>query len=419
MHRASSCQPGLMGSSHLPMGSETALAVTAPEDAAAAWYADTQDGTRQTDAHTRDAMSDVQRLAVAVLGFLNEQLRAGTLSEDATESLEVATQCLETAFGVTAADSHLAVSRPLLDIFVEATQDEPVSPPQPPREPSCAVSSETTTHPPAEQTSGAQRGGTERNQYMREERYSEAVECYTHAIELHQQNAVYFCNRAAAYSKLSNYVGAVQDCERAIVIDPNYSKAYGRMGLALTSLGKHEEAVEFYRRAVELDPDNEGYRGNLELAESRGREATSPNATPPGGFDLAGILNNPGFMAMAANMMQNPQLQQMMSGMMSGGFSGGVPGVGTGGINDMAGLIQAGQQFAQTMQQENPELIEQLRSQIRSRPASASHDDLPPPYQPPPPPPPQPPSDHEPPSDFRAGHHDNVHREPLRGEPSA
>lgn len=36
--------------------------------------------------------------------------------------------------------------------------------------------------------------------------------------------------RAAAYSKLGNYAGAVQDCERAICIDPAYSKAYGRMG---------------------------------------------------------------------------------------------------------------------------------------------------------------------------------------------
>lgn len=36
--------------------------------------------------------------------------------------------------------------------------------------------------------------------------------------------------RAAAYSKLGNYAGAVQDCERAIGIDPSYSKAYGRMG---------------------------------------------------------------------------------------------------------------------------------------------------------------------------------------------
>lgn len=34
-----------------------------------------------------------------------------------------------------------------------------------------------------------------------------------------------------------------------------------------------------------------------------------------------------------------------------------------------------GQQFAQQMQQQNPELIEQLRSQIRSRTPSASNED--------------------------------------------
>lgn len=39
-----------------------------------------------------------------------------------------------------------------------------------------------------------------------------------------------YAHRAAAYSKLGNYAGAVQDCERAIRIDPTYSKAYGRMG---------------------------------------------------------------------------------------------------------------------------------------------------------------------------------------------
>lgn len=44
------------------------------------------------------------------------------------------------------------------------------------------------------------------------------------------QHACFVLHRAAAYSKLGNYAGAVQDCERAIGIDPNYSKAYGRMG---------------------------------------------------------------------------------------------------------------------------------------------------------------------------------------------
>lgn len=39
------------------------------------------------------------------------------------------------------------------------------------------------------------------------------------------------------------------------------------------------------------------------------------------------------------------------------------------------GATRRGQQFAQQMQQQNPELIEQLRSQIRSRTPSASNDD--------------------------------------------
>ena len=36
--------------------------------------------------------------------------------------------------------------------------------------------------------------------------------------------------RAAAHSKLGNYTEATGDCQRAIGIDPSYSKAYGRMG---------------------------------------------------------------------------------------------------------------------------------------------------------------------------------------------
>jgi small glutamine-rich tetratricopeptide repeat-containing protein alpha len=50
------------------------------------------------------------------------------------------------------------------------------------------------------------------------------------AIELDGRNAVYFCNRAAAHSKLNQHQFAIDDCKKAITIDPLYSKAYGRMG---------------------------------------------------------------------------------------------------------------------------------------------------------------------------------------------
>lgn len=37
-------------------------------------------------------------------------------------------------------------------------------------------------------------------------------------------------SRAAAHNKLNNNDQALNDCFRSIEIDPNYSKAYGRLG---------------------------------------------------------------------------------------------------------------------------------------------------------------------------------------------
>ncbi|XP_016150840.1 small glutamine-rich tetratricopeptide repeat-containing protein alpha [Sinocyclocheilus grahami] len=165
--------------------------------------------------------------------------------------------------------------------------------------------------------------------------------------------------------------------------------------LALASLNKYSEAVSYYKKALELDPDNDTYKANLQIAEQKMKEAQPNPAGGLGGVELAGLLSNPGFMNMASNLMNNPQVQHLMSGMMSGAYgpmagatspgagaaaaattttTAGAGGAGVGG-NDLSGLIQAGQQFAQQMQQQNPEIIEQLRSQMRSRPPSSAGND--------------------------------------------
>ncbi|KAM4629508.1 small glutamine-rich tetratricopeptide repeat-containing protein alpha [Polymixia lowei] len=324
-------------------------------------------------------MTDTKRLAFSIIQFLHDHLHSGDLSPDAQESLEVAVQCLETAFDVSTDDQSLAVSQTLPEIFASATP-KPPTPPQ--------VKIDTTPESPSDQQiAEAEQLKTDGNDQMKVENFAAAVEFYSKAIAINPQNAVYYCNRAAAYSKLGNYAGAVQDCELAIGIDPNYSKAYGRMGLALASLNKHTEAVSYYQKALELDPDNDTYKSNLKIAEQK-METPSPTAGM-GGVDLAGLLNNPGFMNMASSLMNNPQVQQLMSGMMSGAYgptgAPGAPGPGAAAAaaaagaapGDISGLIQAGQQFAQQMQQQNPELIEQLRSQIRSRTPSASNEEQP------------------------------------------
>lgn len=73
---------------------------------------------------------------------------------------------------------------------------------------------------------------------------------------------------AAAHSKLGNHQEALDDCKIAIQHDPNYSKAYCRMGLAYGNLNDHQRARDSYKKAFELDP-SENNQNNLKLAEQR------------------------------------------------------------------------------------------------------------------------------------------------------
>ncbi|XP_069483464.1 small glutamine-rich tetratricopeptide repeat-containing protein beta [Ambystoma mexicanum] len=300
-------------------------------------------------------MSSIKHLVYAIIQFLREQSHMDTYSSDEQESLEVAVQCLETVFQIRIEDRHLATAEPLEELFTNNFCKNDKLP--------LSLSSLPDNAEKAIQLKD------EGNNHMKEENYSAAVDCYNQAVQLDPNNAVYYCNRAAAYSKLGKYIEAIRDCETAISIEPSYSKAYGRMGLALTAMNKYEQAITSYQKALDLEPENDSYKSNLKMAQQKLRDISSPTETGCG-FDMASLINNPAFVSMAASLMQNPQVQQLMSGMMSSAVGG--PAAGVGGLTDLSSLIQAGQQFAQQMQQQNPELIEQLRNHVRSRSFSSS-----------------------------------------------
>ncbi|XP_043837951.1 small glutamine-rich tetratricopeptide repeat-containing protein alpha-like [Dromiciops gliroides] len=309
-------------------------------------------------------MENKKRLAYSIIQYLHDQLQHGGLSSDAQESLEASIQCLEAAFEVTVEDKNLAISQTLPEIF-EAIIGK--------KERTSIHRNSEPIPVPDEATTEAERLKTEGNEQMKIENFEAAVSFYGKAIELNPANAVYFCNRAAAYSKLGNFAGAVEDCERAISIDSNYSKAYGRMGLALSSLKKHKEAVLYYKKALKLDPDNETYKSNLKIAEQKMKEVPSSTRGTVG-CNIAGLLNNSSFRSVASNLMNNPQIRQIMAEVMSGGHNPLGAARASRSPNAGPNLIQRSQQFAQQMQQQNPELIEQLRSQIRNWTPSPSND---------------------------------------------
>ncbi|MCL4133089.1 UNVERIFIED_CONTAM: hypothetical protein GTU68_058093, partial [Idotea baltica] len=231
----------------------------------------------------------VSRLVYSVIQFLKNQLEtsgsSSSLSEEGAESVEVALQCLETAYGISQDSSHLAVSTPLYEIFQDAIKDEVIFFLVQMQD----VSPNLCSEPSEEEKAEAERLKNEGNQLMREDKFDKALECYTKALAKDRTNAVYYCNRAAAHSKLNNHLEAIEDCKKALQIEPQYSKAYGRMGIAYSALDRAREAKECYQCALEVEPENESYRGNLAIAEEKLR-AQSQQSSSSGSAQAA---NNP------------------------------------------------------------------------------------------------------------------------------
>jgi len=67
-------------------------------------------------------------MVYSIIQFCQKELQAEDLSDDAKESLEVASQCLQSAYALNTEDKHLEVSKSLPTIFQEATKNEPVRP---------------------------------------------------------------------------------------------------------------------------------------------------------------------------------------------------------------------------------------------------------------------------------------------------
>lgn len=335
---------------------------------------------------------DQQNLAVAFVQFLRQKVSISDCNAEQAEAIEVAVQCLEGAFFLTDKNYAYQPSKPLLEIFTDV-------------EGSSATEDEFPNATPAD-IERANKLKEEGNELVKASKFQEAVKKYDEAVKLHR-DPIFFCNRAAAYCRLEQHDLAIQDCRTALALDPNYAKAYGRMGVALSCQNRYDQAVEAYKRAVELDPSNESYKTNMSIAEEKQREAQQAGGNSEGqgaggfaGFPgmgalgglggLGGMLNNPQMAQMAAQMMSNPNIQNMM-GQMMGAFGGpdGAPGGGGGSGPGLDGLMRVGEQIAETLQQSNPQLVEQLRQQFNATrgPAEGDNDGNEPPndQQPPPP----------------------------------
>ncbi|RZC39836.1 small glutamine-rich tetratricopeptide repeat-containing protein alpha, partial [Asbolus verrucosus] len=268
-----------------------------------------------------------------VIEFLMNEISTSQLSEERKESIEVAVQCLETAYEITSEDRESLNRMNLLSHIRLSDQGIP-----------------------EDQMQYAEQHKNLGNAAMKNGQYEEAVAQYSKAIEANPKNAVYFCNRAAAYSRLENNEEAIKDCKQALILDPHYGKAYGRLGIAYSNLNQWPEAVKAYENSLKYDPQNTSYQANLRLARERlidSMESAAPPQHRP--IDISQFINNESFLSMAREMMANPDFQNIMSGIMAMSQSGDT---------NFEALFQAGQNLASQMQNQDPHFVENLRRQF-------------------------------------------------------
>lgn len=312
-------------------------------------------------------MSDIEAkfFVRAFLRFLNAQLEQPNFSSDSRESLEVAIQCLENVYEIppaAGADGSESVAVPDDDAANPLNHIDLFE-----------IYRSAFTNVSPERKQEAETLKNEGNRLMKEEKYQEALNTYGRAISLDATNPVFYCNRAAAYSRLGDYQRAADDCRMSLRYDPNYSKAYGRLGLAYSKMNKHEQALEAYQSALRIEPDNQDYKNNMSVTQQRLEElraagpggaggagaaaaaaaAAGAGGMPGlGGIDFAAALNNPALVSMATRMMSDPSIQNML-GQLSG-------------MNNVDALLETGRQLAMQMSSQNPDVFANVIRQMEA-----------------------------------------------------
>ncbi|XP_062931081.1 RNA polymerase II-associated protein 3 [Cynocephalus volans] len=116
------------------------------------------------------------------------------------------------------------------------------------------------------------------NTYFKQGKYDEAIECYTKGMDADPYNPMLPTNRASAYFRLKKFAVAESDCNLAIALNRNYTKAYARRGAARFALRKLEDAKKDYEKVLELEPNN--FEASNELRKVNQALTSKENSYP-------------------------------------------------------------------------------------------------------------------------------------------
>jgi DnaJ family protein C protein 7 len=102
-------------------------------------------------------------------------------------------------------------------------------------------------------------------------RYQAAIDTYTQALEVDPNNkntnSKILQNRALCQSKLKKWTSAIADCDKALQLDPSYTKARKTRAKALGESGNWEEASRELKAIHEENPSEPGIAQDIRNAE--------------------------------------------------------------------------------------------------------------------------------------------------------
>ena len=116
----------------------------------------------------------------------------------------------------------------------------------------------------------------EGNRHFTAGRSPEALAAYNQALDLdpHHKyfNSTILANRAAAYMKQKDYLKALEDCNRSITLNPDYTKAYLRRANVHMQLEDYDEAVHDYNKVKDMDPTTPEIDDFIYLAKDKAKK---------------------------------------------------------------------------------------------------------------------------------------------------
>jgi tetratricopeptide (TPR) repeat protein len=93
--------------------------------------------------------------------------------------------------------------------------------------------------------------------------YDQSIENFNRAIEIDPEYSMAYASRGLVWVKTGKYDRAIEDYNTAIEINPELDRAYIRRGMAWTKMKKYDRAIEDFSKAMEISPRRAGAYNSL------------------------------------------------------------------------------------------------------------------------------------------------------------